>query len=220
MHFEFLIEDQSGKYMLETLVPKILGEQGKPHTWRILSYKGIGHIPQGLRGQTDPRKRILLDQLPRILGGYSKTYAHMPGQYAIFVICDLDDRCLVAFRQELDELSHACNSHPSTRFCIAIEEGEAWLLGDSEAIRKVYPDVKSGVLDAYTYDSICGTWELLADAVYAGGARALKARGWQAIGAQKSIWAATIAPSIDVERNNSPSFQYFRKKIRELAIED
>ena len=218
MHFEFLIEDTSGQRMLEALMPKLLGEYRKPHTWRFHSYKGIGHIPRGLRGQTEPQKRILLDQLPRILNGYGSAYSHTPNEYAVFVICDLDDRCLVAFRRELDEILNRCSPQPSTRFCIAIEEGEAWLLGDVCAIRRAYPNVKSSVLDIYQNDSICGTWELLADAVYAGGAKALKAKGWQAIGAQKSIWAEAIAPAIDVERNLSPSFQYFRRKLTEFTV--
>ena len=35
MHMEFLIEDASGGRMPECLLPKILGEYGTTHTWRI-----------------------------------------------------------------------------------------------------------------------------------------------------------------------------------------
>ena len=48
---------------------------------------------------------------------------------------------------------------------MAIEEGEAWLLGDIPAIQSVYPNAKNAVLNGYENDSICGTWEKLADAV-------------------------------------------------------
>ena len=64
---------------------------------------------------------------------------------------------------------------------------------------------------------ICGTWELLADAVYGGGAEALKRAGWQAVGREKEAWAQHIAPHVDVERNASPSFQYFREQVGTLT---
>ena len=66
-------------------------------------------------------------------------------------------------------------------------------------------------------DSICGTWERLADAVYPGGAIALSRKGWQAVGAEKSRWAEDISPEMDVDRNRSQSFHYFRNALRMLA---
>lgn len=95
------------------------------------------------------------------------------------------------------------------------KEGEAWLLGDLTAIMNAYPRAKTAVLDAYVNDSICGTWEKLADAVYTGGSQALSALGWQAVGAEKSRWAEEIAPRMDIAINDSPSFCYFLSKIQE-----
>ena len=63
MHFEILVEDASGKIALESVLEKILGPNGQDHTYKIISYKGIGRIPKDLRGKTDPQKRILLDRL-------------------------------------------------------------------------------------------------------------------------------------------------------------
>jgi hypothetical protein len=60
MHLEILVEDQSGKRLLEHLVPKIIGDHGSPHTWRLISYRGIGVIPKGIRGVTEAKNRILL----------------------------------------------------------------------------------------------------------------------------------------------------------------
>jgi hypothetical protein len=37
------------------------------------------------------------------------------------------------------------------------------------------------------------------------------------IGAEKSKWAEEISPLMTVEDNESPSFRYFREKLRELA---
>ena len=215
MHFEILVEDQSGKQMLDILIPKIIGDQ---HTFRVIDYRGIGHIPRNLTSNTDARNRLLLDQLPRLLRGYGKTFANYAANYsaAVILVCDLDDKCLKAFREELFTVLNACNPKPETRFCIAIEEGEAWLLGDIPAIKVAYPNARNNVLNRYEHDSICGTWELLADAVFQGGSSALRRRGGQTVGIEKSAWAERIAPHMNVETNKSPSFCYFRRKIREL----
>ncbi len=216
MHFEILVEDQSGKKALDILVPKIIG-QG--HTFKIYPYKGIGRIPKGLQAASDPNKRILLDQLPKLLQGYGMRFAKYPLDYpaAVIVVCDLDDRCLHTFRAELHQVLDHCPLPPTTRFCVAIEEGEAWLFGDLAAIRKAYPKAKDAVLNAYQQDNICGTWEKLADAIFPGGANTLAKQGWHMAGAMKSEWAETICPHMDIEANGSPSFAYFRGKLRELT---
>ena len=215
MHFEILVEDQSSEKALEILMPKIIGDQ---HTFCFHFYKGIGDIPPNLKSKTDVSKRILLDQLPRLLRGFGKTLDNYPANYpaAVIVVCDLDRRCLKTFRQELLRVLNSCNPKPETRFCIAIEEGEAWLLGDIPAIKVAYPKAKVNILNSYQSDSICGTWELLADAIFAGGSKALGKRPWYVIGREKSAWAQKIAPEMDINKNASPSFRYFRDKIREL----
>lgn len=164
MHFEILVEDQSGKKALDILVPKIIG---LGHTCKVIAYKGVGRIPKNMNTAVDAGKRMLLDNLPRLLKGYGKSWANYPA--AVFVVCDLDNKCLKTFRQELYAVLNACHPRPETRFCIAVEEGEAWLLGDIPAIKAAYPKAKDGVLNQYVNDSICGTWECLADALYKGG---------------------------------------------------
>lgn len=86
MHFEILIEHISGKTALEILVPKIINIE--QHTFKIHAYKGIGHIPKNLTPNSDPKKRILLDQLPRLIQGYGKTLSYFPS--VLIIICDLD----------------------------------------------------------------------------------------------------------------------------------
>lgn len=213
MHFEILVEDISGKMALEILIPKIINTE--QHTFNIHSYKGIGHIPKNLTSTSDPKKRILLDQLPRLIQGYGKTLSYSPA--VLIVICDLDDRCLSAFRKELLELVNSCNPKPKTQFCIAIEEGEAWYLGDLAAVKAAYPSAKQAVLNSYTNDNICGTWEKLADAVYSGGVQKLSKLGWQGIGKEKATWAERISPLMDIDNNQSPSFCYFRDQLRHLS---
>ena len=210
MHFAILVEDASGKVMLEGLVSKIVGTDS-PHTFEIHAYKGIGHIPKGLTPRSDPEKRILLDQLPRLLAGYGKAFRAYGPNYpaAVIVVCDLDDRNLKAFRRELADTLDSVRHAPSTSFCLAIEEGEAWLLGDVPAVLAAYPKAKVGVLDGYQNDSICNTWECLADAVYSGGSRKLVPQGYRVVGAEKVRWARDITPHMDVQRNKSPSFREF-----------
>lgn len=213
MHFEFLVEDQSGKKMLDILVPKIIGPD---HTIAIHAYKGLGRIPKNMRDAEDPTRRILLENLPKLLKGYGRTFAGYPSSYraVVFIICDLDNKCLKEFREQLRAILASCNPLPDAKFCIAVEEVEAWFLGDVKAITDTYANAKIEILSLYVNDSICNTWETLADAVYAGGSEALSAKGWQVVGAQKSKWAEEITPNMDVAANMSPSFNYFCSKLK------
>ncbi|MCL2202559.1 MAG: DUF4276 family protein [Defluviitaleaceae bacterium] len=208
MHFEFLVEDASGKKAMEVLAPKLLGDTD---TFRIFPYKGNGHLPKGLKPKTDARKRILLDQLPKLINGYGRT----PDCGVIVIICDLDSRDYMAFMAQLESLLNSCTKKPKdTLFCLAVEEFEAWYLGDLAAIRKAYPNAKEYILNRYENDSICGTWELLADAIYKGGRIELSKKGQ--VGVEKYAWAEKISPFMDVSKNASPSFNEMRKQLHSL----
>jgi len=149
-----------------------------------------------------------------------RTHANYPAGYdaAVVVVCDLGDRCLTTFRGELVGILQGIDPpRPNAWFCLAIEEGEAWLLGDRQAVLRAYPQARRNVLDDYVSDSVCATWEKLADAVYPGGVAALSKRGWQAVGIEKSRWAEKISLAMNIDRNSSPSFQYFRRTIGALS---
>jgi hypothetical protein len=211
MHVEFLIEDQSGEKAMKIIAPKILGSG---NDFRTHSYRGIGHIPKGLKPKTDANKRVLLDQLPRLLNGYGRT----PHIGAVVVICDLDDKNKEQFLIELKNILDACVKKPHTLFCLAIEEFEAWYLGDLNAVYKAFPRADKNILGSYINDSICGTWELLANAIYDGGKKALVKKGMMEVGKQKSIWAETISPHMNVEVNKSPSFQSMYADLKNAII--
>ena len=213
MHIEVLVEDSSGAKLLETLLPTLIGPLGDPHTWRVHPYKGIGRLPAGLTAKADPAKRALLDQLPRLLAGYGKTH----GIDAVVVVLDSDRRNSKNFLAELKALLARCQPAPNTLFGLAIEEMEAWFLGDRTAILAAYPRAKKDVLARYEQDSVCGTWELLADAVYTGGAQAIKKAGWPLPGNIKHEWAGHIGPHMDITRNQSPSFCKFRDGLQQLV---
>ena len=216
MHFEILVEDASGEKFLENILPEILGENNINHSWRIKSYRGIGRLPKGMKTTEDPAKRHLLSQLPRLLQAYGRSF--QPDISVVVIVVDNDRRNCVEFNRELSAVLAQCNPQPRAVFCLAIEEMEAWLLGAPEAVTRAYPKAKRAVLGNYVQDSICGTWEKLADAIYPDGAKALSKKAYYEIGQAKCEWAEKITPFINPDDNASPSFQYFLGKLRMLAV--
>ncbi len=214
MNFEILVEDRSGAISLAFVLEKILGTNGAAHSWTIRRYKGIGRLPRNLQGVPNPANRLLLNNLPRVLRAYGRS---LSDSSAVIVVADSDARDCILFKQELLNVLNACNPCPTTLFRIAIEEGEAWLLGDRAAVKSAYPTAKDAVLNGYPQDSVCGTWEVLADAVHSGGSKLLKKLGYPAAGMAKCDWVREIAPHMDIDKNKSKSFQVFRDGVRNLA---
>ena len=213
MHVEILTEDKSGQRLLEHLVPNLIGPHGEPHTWRFHAYRGIGRIPSNLSGAPDPSKRIMLEQLPRLLRGYVRT----PGIDAVIVVLDADDRDCRTFLAELQSVAEACGASHLTLFRLAIEEVEAWYLGDRSALLRAYPNARMRILDGYVQASICDTWELLAEAIHPGGMQTIRHAGWPLPGQVKHEWADRIGPLLDPASNLSPSFGKLRDGMRRLA---
>lgn len=214
MHFEILVEGQSERTALEPLLTKMLGTYKSPHTWRIHKHRGVGKLPKDFAAKPNPKDPTLLHNLPSRLRAYGKS---LQPEQVVIVLVDLDDRPDAGvFEQELDGLLNKCDPAPQCKFSFAIEELEAWYFGDRAALKEAYPSANDSVLDAYIQDSQCGTWEKLADAIYPGGSRVLKSLGVQCL-EQKRIWARDIAPKMDVNINQSPSFCLFRDALRKFA---
>jgi hypothetical protein len=77
------------------------------------------------------------------------------------------------------------------------------------------------VLDKYKQDSICGTWELLADAISPGGMKIVREKGWPLRGKLKHEWAQKIGLLMKPASNQSPSFDEFRHQLHRLvAVKD
>ena len=136
MHFEFLVEDRSGYEMIEYLIPKIIGTNST-NTFKIHPYKGCGSLPKGLKANQAADKRALFNQLPRLLKGYSLAFKNCLDDNAVIVVCDLDDKDKNTFISELnkkrDDVLALSGCSLNVFFCLAIEEGESWLLGDWDA---------------------------------------------------------------------------------------
>lgn len=95
---------------------------------------------------------------------------------------------------------------------------EAWYFGDRNAVLMAYPKSKTAILNKYVQDSICGTWEKLAEAIYPGGSKTINQQGWPISGNAKHEWAEKIGIHMDVNNNLSPSFCSFRDQLKELKL--
>lgn len=214
MHFEILVEDGSGKILLKVILEKMFGLRGVNHLWDIRAFKGIGRLPRNHTEAKTVKSDLLLNNLPKLLKAYGRS---LRAGHAVVVVLDLDRENCRALKSDLTGILNDCNPAPKTLFRIAIEEMEAWILGDRKAILQAYPKAKTTVLDSYVQDSICGTWEKLADALYAGGSTKIKNHGWRLPGRLKSEWAENIGPLMDINNNRSVSFQVFRDGLRSLS---
>jgi hypothetical protein len=77
-----------------------------------------------------------------------------------------------------------------------------------------YPKAKSKILREYKQDGVCGTWEVLANAVVDGGLEAVRRRGGPLPGDLKHEWAKRVGPNMSIHENASPSFLKFCEGMR------
>ncbi|MDR3198084.1 MAG: DUF4276 family protein [Planctomycetaceae bacterium] len=222
MHFEILVEDASGKLLLEHLIPKILGPKGKPNKYRIiniqeLKYRVMAQMPRHL-AKTLPWDTILLQTLTIQLRAYRKSLPYK--NVIVIIVVDLDYHDFKTFYNQLASLFSMSNPVPAGGVRLAVEEIEAWLLGDPVAVRRAYPFANEFVLKSYKQDSICGTWEWLADAIFYGGSERLTEIGYPKIGREKCQWADNIGQYMTIDSNQSPSFQAFRDLLRQFITHD
>lgn len=213
-YIEILIEDKSGGILVEQIMDKYVIDK-KNITYRIHSFKGIGKIPLNAKKLSQVKSKRLLTDLPMYLKGMNLSLENMPGKTAIFVILDSDDEDCVNLKKNLIQMYQELKISVQVFFCIAIEEMEAWLLGDSEALLMAYPMAKRQLLQKYVQDSIIGTWEFLADIVYKGGLQSLKknSSSYYEIGMFKCECARNIGMLLNIRKNASPSFNYFIAKL-------
>ena len=211
MHFQFLIEDQSGAALIEVLMQRISLINGDI-TYNCKPFKGLGGFTKK-NTVKETKSGKLLNDLATYLRGFNKSLQYISA--VIIVVLDNDTRNTDEFLSELDRVAQQNMITVDHAFCIAIEEVEAWLLGDETAILAAYPLAKVQQLRTYVQDSICGTWEVLADVVYPGGVSKLKKEcpTYIEIGKCKSEWAQKIGTHMNIEHNNSPSFKHFITEI-------
>lgn len=217
MYFQFLIEDESTKILVEHVMSKI--SEKYPNIFVEYDskfFKGIGGLRKNGRA-IEQKTGKLLNDLPMYLRAFSRTLSYMENA-ALVIVMDNDKREPEQFRQELENIAVYNRIVLDHVFCIAVKEMEAWLLGDMEAVKTAYPNTRISALHGYEQDGICDTWEVLANAVYPGGLKKLKQKAgncYREIGKAKAEWAEEIGCRLNLERNASPSFQRF---IKELCV--
>ena len=219
MHFQFLIEDPSGEALVKALMEKMQREYPKI-TMDCKGFHGLGKLPQKKGNPKELKTGKLLNDLAVYLDGFNKRFVKVPDYpVAVFVVIDNDDNDPAEFMEKLEGVAKAKNISIDHVFCLAIEEMEAWLLGDETALFDAYPNAKRNIYQTYAQDSICGTWEKLADVVYPGGCAKMKKDNpsYAGIGKIKMEWAIRIGERMDIGRNVSPSFNRFIEEIRKRA---
>lgn len=211
MHFQYLIEDQSSKTLIDQIMTRTI-KNADADTYNCKSFKGIGGFTKK-NTVKEMHTGKLLNDLATYMRGFQRSLQGI--EAVLVVVLDNDDNDPSEFEKELHEVAMHNRISMDHVFCIAIEEMEAWLLGDEEAIKSAYPYYKKNILNSYEQDSICGTWEVLADVIYRGGLREIKKKkfSYMEIGKLKSEWATKIGRYMTYENNKSPSFQKYYESI-------
>ena len=179
-------------------------------------FHGIGGFSKKKKNAQEMKTGKLLTDLAIYLDGFNKTYKDISNYpFALFIVIDNDDNDPDAFRVQLENVAQEKQVVIDHVFCLAVEEMEAWLLGDEKALFEAYPKAKHAIYQTYLQDSICGTWEKLADIIYPGGKMKLKKDNptYAGIGKVKNEWATNIGNRMDIDRNVSPSFNFFIHEV-------
>ena len=198
---EFFVEEPSAEVAVRIVVPKILGVDER--SFDVHSFAG---------------KSDLLSQLPDRLNGY----AHwLPTDWRIVILLDEDRQDCMRLKRKVEKMARDAGLEPKrrgqaaafqvlTRF--AIEELEAWYLGDVAALCAAYPGFPGTLHKRAAFrnaDAIAGgTWERLE--------QVLQRIGYHEGGLAKIQLARDVTPHMDPAENRSRSFQVFRDGLRAL----
>lgn len=222
MWIQFLIEDTSTRILIDHIMDKLKNQYpNKEVLYNAKSFTGIGHL--STNGNILERKGSnLLNNLPLYLKGFDKSLRKMDHS-AIVIVMDNDLRDQKKFRSQLEKMAEDLCIYTDYVFCIAVKEIEAWLLGDENAIQTAYPRAKKQFIRDYVQDGLCDTWQTLANVVYPGGLKELKKKAkssYSEIGRAKCEWADRIGNCLELDGNNSPSFNRFINELKLRIVEE
>lgn len=108
-------------------------------TYDCKGFRGIGGFT---RKNTikETKTGKLLNDLATYLRGFDRSLQSFPS--VIIVVLDSDDHDVQQFRSELEAVAMQNMIKIDHVFCLAVEEIEAWLLGDRHALLSAYPHAK------------------------------------------------------------------------------
>jgi hypothetical protein len=194
---DFFVEEASMAAALEILVPKLRAD----FLFQIHEYAGIGDM---------------LGKLPARLRGISK---YIQPDQRVVVVRDEDRKDCRVLKRQIEAIARSAGLiprgksgtfHVMTR--IAVEELEAWFLGDIPALAAAYPGVPATLGSQRGFrdpDAVKGgTWEALE--------RVLQSAGHFPSGLPKTQVARAMAERMEPARNTSRSFQVFRDGVLSL----
>lgn len=199
MKLHFLVEGPSEVAFVERWATRLL----PGHEIRAHPHQGKGRLPR-VGEKADPRQRGLLDQLAAKLRGFGRSLD--PQLERVVILVDADADPCVELLRRLDELVKGISPAPTVLFRIAIEELEAFYLGDLAALAKAFPEHDREAARQYVPDSICGTAELFGKIIDDGGLNKVK-------------WAEAMGPRVTTNpaRSRSPSFKKLVSGLTEFV---
>lgn len=200
MTIHILVEGASERAFLERWLPRLLPSQYV----RVHPHQGKGSLPRVWNAPPDKKARGLLDQLPAKLRGLAQ--ALDPHSDGILVLLDADNDEPDVLRASIAAVVEQCAPQLRLRVSVAVEETEAFYLGDLRALQRAYPNADHEKARSYQPDSICGTWELFGEIVGDGGGN-------------KVAWAEAMGPYVTTRaaESRSPSFRCMLQAVGELV---
>jgi hypothetical protein len=201
MRVDFLVEEISAKAALEQLLPRLLPRCA----CRVRVFEGW---------------QDLLGQLKAVLQGYHRRIMR-EGESDLRVVVLLDgDGICVRRKADLEARAKAAGLVTKTTAApgqvfhvlnrVAVEELEAWWLGDREAIMAAYPSVKRSYFKGREGD--CDLHPKPNDVLW----EVLKLGRHFLTGKRKTQWATDIGQHIEPGRNKSASFRAFQDGLAAL----
>jgi hypothetical protein len=172
---------------------------------RVHPHQGKGSIPRDPLKLPDNRLRGLLDQLPAKLRGFAASLDSEADCVLVVVDADNDDPAELA--GDIIGLAKKCAPRLQVKVTVAVEEMEAFYLGDLRALKLAYPHADMVLAREYVPDSVCGTWELFG--------RVIGDDSGDKVG-----WAESMSKRMATNDgiNRSPSFGGLLREVRALDI--
>lgn len=190
-HIEILTEEASAEAALKLILPKIVGKEA---TVNIIAHQGKGDLQKKLPGK---------------LAVYAKLFRQ--GQKVV-VLLDRDKEECLSLKAQMERFAHQAGLITKTgkqldnEFVvinrIAVEELEAWFLGDEKAVCTAYPKLGSfpRTLQRKNPDAIKDPFETLASL--------LRSAGYRSLGGKIEL-SRKVAACMETNRNRSASFRIF-----------
>jgi hypothetical protein len=174
---EILTEEPSMKLFLEGFLPRILPKD------YVLDQNCFIRPHEG--------KSDLKRAIPKKM----RAYARWGSPVKVLVLHDQDSNDCMKLKQDLANVINASAVNIPCMIRIACRELENWYLGDFDALQQVYPEIKASALrNKSKYrnpDQVFGAHEI----------------GLLSPRFSKTAAARTLGAIINIENNNSPSFQ-------------